>query len=325
MLKDIPCHLLAGPLGAGKTSLLRELLGQRPAHERWAVLVNEFGQIGLDAALLGDLGEQVQVAEIAGGCLCCVNGLPFQVGLNRLLRQARPDRLLIEASGLGHPQQLMQQLAAAPWQGVLALQPLVLVLDAAALAAGQPLPEAQQAVLDEAGLVLLNKAETLDASARARLESQLPAANLYWTEHGQLPLACLPGSRLRAQPACAAGLPPVPPVPGQLWLDPAQPQLQVGQAAQGWSIGWRWHPQWRFDPDGVEDWLAGLDWRRAKLVLQTEAGALSANALDGHSLAWRPSEWRRDSRLELIFSQARDVAALDAGLRRCLRSGPSHQ
>ena len=161
MLKNIPCHLIAGPLGAGKTSLLRHLLAQRPADERWAVLVNEFGQIGLDAALLGDVGQQVQVAEIAGGCLCCVNGLPFQVGLNRLLRQARPDRLLIEASGLGHPQELLQQLGAAPWAGVLALQPLVLVLDASALAAGQPLPQTQRSVLGQAGLVLLNKAGAL--------------------------------------------------------------------------------------------------------------------------------------------------------------------
>ena len=48
MLKNIPTHLIAGPLGAGKTSLIRNLLAQRPADERWAVLINEFGLIGLD-------------------------------------------------------------------------------------------------------------------------------------------------------------------------------------------------------------------------------------------------------------------------------------
>src|SRR5690606_38118178 len=52
MLNDIPTHLIAGPLGAGKTSLIRALLAQKPAGERWAVLINEFGQVGLDAALL---------------------------------------------------------------------------------------------------------------------------------------------------------------------------------------------------------------------------------------------------------------------------------
>ena len=52
MLQNIPTHVIAGPLGAGKTSLIKHLLAQRQANERWAVLINEFGQIGLDAALL---------------------------------------------------------------------------------------------------------------------------------------------------------------------------------------------------------------------------------------------------------------------------------
>jgi G3E family GTPase len=52
MLQNIPTHVIAGPLGAGKTSLIKHLMTQRPAGERWAVLINEFGQIGLDAALL---------------------------------------------------------------------------------------------------------------------------------------------------------------------------------------------------------------------------------------------------------------------------------
>ncbi|MBD3814411.1 MAG: cobalamin biosynthesis protein CobW, partial [Betaproteobacteria bacterium] len=54
MFEQIPTHVICGPLGAGKTSLLLDLLAQRPAAERWAVLINEFGQIGLDAALLED-------------------------------------------------------------------------------------------------------------------------------------------------------------------------------------------------------------------------------------------------------------------------------
>ncbi|MBS7662673.1 cobalamin biosynthesis protein CobW [Pseudomonas lalucatii] len=167
MLNNIPTHLIGGPLGAGKTSLIRQLLAQRPAHERWAVLVNEFGQIGLDAALLASDADGVALGEVAGGCLCCVNGVPFQVGLGRLLRKARPQRLLIEPSGLGHPLQLLEQLRQPPWAGVLAVQPAPLVLDAAALAAGQPLAASQQAALEVAGLLLLNKAEGLDAAARA--------------------------------------------------------------------------------------------------------------------------------------------------------------
>jgi len=68
----------------------------------------------------------------------------------------------------------------------------------------------------------------------------------------------------------------------------------------------------------VQQWLATLPWRRAKLVLQTNAGWLSANALDGETPHWRSSEWRKDSRLELIFSAAQDQQALNQGLAACL-------
>lgn len=326
MLKNIPCHLIAGPLGAGKTSLLRNLLAQRPVSERWAVLVNEFGRIGLDAALLAGHGSGVEVREIAGGCLCCVNGLPFQIGLNRLLRQARPDRLLIEASGLGHPRQLLAQLAAAPWTGVLAVQPLLLVLDAAALADGVALADAHREVLQDAGLVILNKAETLTGEARQRVAAGLSGPALVWTEHGCLALAQLPGADRHAEPGGdAPALPAEPVPPGALWLDPQQPLCQTQTAVEGWSIGWRWDPRQRFERAAIERWLDGLGWRRAKLVLRTPAGAFSLNAVAGQPLRWQASEWRRDSRLELIFSEPGDAEQLGAALRHCLVDSGPHQ
>jgi G3E family GTPase len=319
MLTRIPTHLIGGPLGAGKTSLLRELLAQKPPAERWAVLVNEFGQIGLDAALLATGDDGIGFAEIPGGCLCCVSGAPFQVGLNRLLRRARPDRLFIEPSGLGHPLALLEQLQAPPWRGVLAVQPLVMLLDAAALARGDSLAQNQQEALQQAGLILLNKAETLDVRSRQRLAAQLPQRPLHWTSHGRLALAELPGIDCAATPAEA--LPPAPAGAGTmpaLWPDTREPICQVQAQPEGWAIGWRWHPSQRFDLPRVAAWLAALPWRRAKLVLQGADDWQSANALDGAALNWRPSEWRRDSRLELIFSGPQDAETLSARLRQCL-------
>lgn len=319
MLKNIPTHVIAGPLGAGKTSLIRNLLAQRPTHERWAVLINEFGLIGLDAALLTTDDDGVALSEVAGGCLCCVNGVPFQVGLGRLLRKAKPDRLLIEPSGLGHPLQLLAQLGEAPWAGVLAVQKPLLVLDAQALAAGVALPESQQATLSSAGLLLLNKAEGLDDATKARLQAQLSARPIYWTRQGALPLAALPGFSTQAEsggaldnlPTAAAPLP-------QLWRSPSEPICQIQQQAEGWSIGWRWHPSQQFELLRVQQWLSSLPWRRAKLVLHSNAGWLSANALNGQALHWQTSEWRKDSRLELIFSEAQDVPALQAAFAQCV-------
>ncbi len=318
MLSQIPTHLIGGPLGAGKTSLLRELLAQKPAAERWAVLINEFGQIGLDAALLARDNDGIRFAEIAGGCLCCVSGAPFQVGLNRLLRRARPDRLLIEPSGLGHPLALLTQLQQPPWHGVLAVQPLVMLLDAAALARNAALPDSQREALPQAGLIVLNKAETLDEQTRQRLAASLPPRPLHWTSHSRLALAELPG--VNCAPAPAQELPAAPASPSSmpsLWLDPREPICQVQAQPEGWAIGWRWHPSQRFDPERIQVWLGTLPWRRAKLVLQGADGWQSANALDGAPLQWRSSEWRRDSRLELIFTSAGDAAALSAGVQAC--------
>lgn len=319
MLNDIPTHLIAGPLGAGKTSLIRALLAQKPAGERWAVLINEFGQIGLDAALLHRDDSGISFAEVAGGCLCCVNGVPFQIGLSRLLRKARPDRLLIEPSGLGHPEQLLRQLQQPPWDQLLALQPSVVVLDAAALARHEALPPQQQDIVEQAGLLLLNKSEALDANAREQLAQRLPDRPLCWTEHGQLAFAQLPTSAAGARTEVATPTLPSGDAPlSTVWLDPLQPIVQVHSAAEGWSIGWRWHPSRRFDISRLSAWLAPLPWRRAKLVLHGEQGWLSANALDGGPLEFKPSEWRRDSRLELIFSEAQGTEGLVEGFSRCL-------
>lgn len=318
MLQNIPTHVIAGPLGAGKTSLIKHLLAQRPANERWAVLINEFGQIGLDAALLTQDDDGIALGEVAGGCLCCVNGAPFQVGLGRLLRKAKPDRLFIEPSGLGHPAQLLKQLREAPWQGVLAVQPCVLVLDAQALAAGRALLQAQQEALASAGLLVLNKDEAVDASQRQAIEQQLPACPIYWTRQAHLPLTQLPG--LNAQAGAAVDNFDVPEGLAQMpaiWTDPALPICLSQAQEDGWSIGWRWHPSQSFDIARLHRWLSGLEWRRAKLVIHSGDTWVSANAVDNSPLAWQPSEWRRDSRIELIFSQPQDVAGLQSALAAC--------
>ena len=314
MLEQIPTHVIGGPLGAGKTSLIRDLLAQRTPGERWAVLVNEFGQIGLDAALLASDADGVAIGEVAGGCLCCVNGAPFQVGLARLLRKARPQRLFIEPSGLGHPRTLLRQLGEAPWRGVLAPQPLLLVLDAAALAAGAPLPDAQREALADAALLVLNKSAGLDEAAREGLRSILAEVPLVWTEHGQLPIARLPsiagaGPQTAELPAPGAALP--------VLLTRAAPLRQVHSEGGRQAVGWRLHADWRFRRAALEAWLAGLPGLlRAKAVVHCEEGWLACNRVAGDE-PWQPSAWRRDNRLELILDLEQDVEALQGQFLTC--------
>lgn len=323
MLLNIPTHVIAGPLGAGKTSLIRHLMTQRPPAERWAILVNEFGQVGLDAALLATADDGIALTEVAGGCLCCVNGAPFEIGLGRLLRRARPDRLFIEPSGLGHPHRIMEQLKQSPWRGVLNVQPLVMVLDASALAAGQPLIASQSEALIGAGKVLMNKGKGVVAQARFAIAEQLAGqlqVALTWTDSDELQLGELPtqGSIMHGQPDSLADLPPT--VLGDVWINPYLPIRLVQQQREGWSIGWRWHPARQFDTGKVERWLEMTEWRRAKLVIRSGEGWESCNAVDKSVLGWRSSEWRKDSRVELIFAEIQDAEVLELGLKACLKS-----
>ncbi len=318
MLSHIPTHLISGSLGAGKTSLIRALLAQRPSNERWAILINEFGQIGLDAALLSTADAGVSLTEVAGGCLCCVNGVPFQVGLGRLLRQAKPDRLFIEPSGLGHPAELLDQLAGPPWRDVLALQPSVAVIDGPALLRGEKLPVSQTQSLQRCGLLVINKSDDLGQAERRAVQALLPAIPICWTQQGQLPITELPGIGQRAGNAVTMpALPSSIATLGSVWLDPRQPLCQSQGNAESWSIGWRWHPSQRFDLERVTAWLESLDWRRAKLVIQGAQGWQSLNALGGQSLVFRPSEWRKDSRLELIFAAPQNEKRLNDAMIAC--------
>ena len=103
-IKPIPVNLISGSLGVGKTTTINYLLEHRPEGEKWAVLVNEYGMVGLDAALMdcpdaADQSDSIQVREVAGGCICCSAGLMFEVSLALLLKE-EPDRLLIEPTGL---------------------------------------------------------------------------------------------------------------------------------------------------------------------------------------------------------------------------------
>ncbi|MGS0680512.1 CobW family GTP-binding protein [Shewanella sp. 125m-7] len=128
--KIIPTNVITGFLGVGKTSFIKNLLLNKPEGEVWAVLVNEFGEIGIDAGLLDNNKQQVQIKEVAGGCMCCAAGLPMQVAINQLIAKAKPDRLLIEPTGLGHPQEVLKVLTQPHYQQVLSMKACVTLVDA---------------------------------------------------------------------------------------------------------------------------------------------------------------------------------------------------
>ncbi|QFU23903.1 GTP-binding protein [Shewanella eurypsychrophilus] len=130
IIKPISTNVITGFLGVGKTTLIKRLLADKPAEEKWAVLVNEFGEIGIDSALLGGGEEGVEIREVAGGCMCCAAGVPMQVAINQLILKAKPDRLLIEPTGLGHPREVLKVLSQPHYQNVIKLKSTLCLVDA---------------------------------------------------------------------------------------------------------------------------------------------------------------------------------------------------
>ena len=125
-IKKTKVHLISGFLGTGKTTALKSLMAQKDPNEKWVILVNEFGEIGIDGAVLSD--EGIPVAEIAGGCLCCAAGPQMGSALAKLLRN-EPDRIMIEASGLAHAASVIDELKAAPFADQLEIAAVFTVVD----------------------------------------------------------------------------------------------------------------------------------------------------------------------------------------------------
>ncbi len=126
MSSRVPTNIITGFLGSGKTTAILHLLKTKPANEKWAVLVNEFGEIGIDGAILSEQGAVIK--EVPGGCMCCAAGVPMSVGITALLRQ-NPDRLLIEPTGLGHPKQVMATLTSSQYQDYVDLKATIALVD----------------------------------------------------------------------------------------------------------------------------------------------------------------------------------------------------
>ncbi|UXU75984.1 MULTISPECIES: cobalamin biosynthesis protein CobW [unclassified Paracoccus (in: a-proteobacteria)] len=205
-LTKIPVTVITGFLGAGKTTLIRHLMSQ-PQGRRLAVLVNEFGTMGVDGEILKSCADencpQENIVELSNGCICCTVADDFIPTLEKLMAlPVRPDHILIETSGLALPKPLLKAFDWPAIRSRITVDGVVALADAEAVAAGRfaPDPEAvarQRAAdpgLDHdtplaevfedqiacADIVLLSKADLAGpeglAAARAAIAAEAPRA-----------------------------------------------------------------------------------------------------------------------------------------------------
>ncbi|MFI5982668.1 CobW family GTP-binding protein [Streptomyces sp. NPDC051555] len=187
--RPIPVVVLAGFLGSGKTTLLNHLLAHRGG-TRIGVVVNDFGSIEIDAmSVAGQVGDSM--VSLGGGCLCCaVDGSELDAYLAKLADPAhRIDVIVIEASGLAEPQELIRMLVAGENPDVR-YGGMVEVVDAAEFDATRRRHPETDRHLAVADLVVLNKTDRVDAAERARIESVLgglcPGIPLVAADHGRI-------------------------------------------------------------------------------------------------------------------------------------------
>ncbi len=193
MADRIPCTVITGFLGAGKTTLIQSLM-QNPAGRRIALIVNEFGDIGVDGDLIASCGiegcDDDDVIELSNGCICCTVADDFLPTLTRLLeRETPPDHIVIETSGLALPQPLLRAFAWPEVRTRTTVDAVIAVIDSDAVAQGRfaadeaavdrqraaddnldhqsPLSELFEDQLTCADLIVLSKTDLIDAAQLA--------------------------------------------------------------------------------------------------------------------------------------------------------------
>jgi cobalamin biosynthesis protein CobW len=230
MLAKTPVTIVTGFLGAGKTTLIRHLLANAGGR-RLALIINEFGDVGVDGDLLKGCADSAcpreAIIELANGCICCTVADDFAPAVTALLaREPRPDHIVIETSGLALPKPLLKAFDWPYLRTRLTVDGVVAVVDAAAVAEGRfaddparvaeqraadpsldhdnPLEEVYEDQLLCADLVVLNKADLIGSeqleSLRAAIARTLPrAVKIAATREGVIDVNVLLGVRAAAE------------------------------------------------------------------------------------------------------------------------------
>ena len=226
----IPVSVITGFLGAGKTTLVRHVLGHAKG-KRLALIINEFGDIGVDKSVLAACGEETcreeDMIELANGCICCTVAEDFIPTITELLsRPDRPDHIIIETSGLALPQPLIRAFNWPEIKSGVTIDGVVTVVDAAALAEGRfaadegavddqrqsdqmldhltPLGELFTDQLMAADLLVLNKTDLISGTDLADVEAELrqkmrPGTGIVRAANGHVDVAALLGLGLATE------------------------------------------------------------------------------------------------------------------------------
>ncbi len=308
----IPVHIVAGFLGTGKTSAIRHQLASR-SHEKVAVIVNDFGEAGLDEAVLS--GERsFAIRNIPGGCVCCTAPEGFIDALGAVVAE-KPDRLIIEPTGLARPQDIVDTIRRSPHKDALALGPLVVLVDPSRL--GTKSDDEADLIALQAGIadvLVANRTDLAKPEALARFDALVESLwprplSVHKTTRGRLPPEAFEwpaneGARLpRAVDGAAHA------------VVHAHGEHAPHASTSAHNVrSFRWSPDTVFSRERVSraalrasEGLAGANLARWKGIFRTDQGVLLVEVAGGQMHEER-SPFRRDSRLDVILEAGGDEA-----------------
>ena len=342
--KIIPVNIIGGSLGVGKTTAINHLLTQRPSHEKWAILVNEYGLVGLDAALLhqkSNATEQngVEIKEVAGGCICCSAGFMFKVSLVLLL-QRRPDRLLIEPTGLAALSGILDTLDQKGIRESVNIQSIICLMDPTRLTESLEREEMVDQI-EAADIVLANRSDLATESQLHFFDewanSLFPKKKLVrHIENGEIPIDYLQMVNQREKDLIRGTHTHntdhdhhTQHIEQDITCGESQQIVKRAHISPNIStIGWICWNEIIFDAERISNWLRNLSKLsnicRIKAVVRTTKGWWGVNFIhDTNEI--HPNGYRRDSRIEIILEgdQMPDIDMLEIQLRNCIASNTS--
>lgn len=310
-----PVNIISGFLGVGKTTTLNHILATKPKDELWAVLINEYGEVGLDSALLASHSgsDDLAIREIAGGCICCTAGLMFQMSLALLMQRYKPDRLLIEPTGIATIDGMLDTLAQPGVAENLDIRSIITLVDPAHW--HDPTyreHETYRAQIQAADILLANRTDlTRDQNTEAFLQDAQniypPKQHIDTISHGQIDLALL--DLVRQQQPTAS-----PKANNRLFT--TQPVQRAKQGMHHHSTkdaqtcGWIYAPDRVFEIQKLAQCIESLTqlpgFLRLKGVLRTTTGWWGYNITPAQDHV-ESSAYRRDSRLEVITQSGVEI------------------
>ncbi|MBX9590956.1 MAG: GTP-binding protein [Hyphomonadaceae bacterium] len=197
--------LLFGFLGSGKTTLAQRILEQWAPKEKLALIVNEFGDVGVDGEILK--GNGIDMVELSSGCLCCTLRGSLMYAIEQLSARAPLKHIVIEATGVAEPEQMLEDFADPTFRARFEIGPITTVLDAPKYTKIRPmLGEFFDAQVEKADLVVLNKIDLADAALLDAVADEVrdlnPDALVRFAERGDIDLSEImqgPPSRIAAR------------------------------------------------------------------------------------------------------------------------------